>query len=430
MKKAISSQEYMNPCALKDWLAYLESFQSGLNNPELARTRKIAQSLSLLPVTTKVITVTGTNGKGSCVAFLEAIMLAAGLRVGAYTSPHVLRYNERIRVNGIDASDAELIAAFTSIEEARGENALSFFEFSTLAAFWLFQQKQLDVLILEVGVGGRFDPVNILDPDVAVITTVALDHTQILGSTRAAILREKAGIMRKHRPVVCGDPNPPNNIFALADEYKAILYLQNRDFSFTFADDRWSWYCNADEFINLPLPKLPVQNAATALMVIKLLQSKLDIPPQAIIQGINTAVLTGRYQKISLPGKGELILDVAHNPEAAELLAQKLKQEKIEGKLVAVMSMFQDKDITTTLKHLIPLIEHWYIGKLHHTRAASADFLTNCLRDKGVSQITLMPTISAAMQQAIAESTEIDKILTFGSFHTVAEVLEWLNGDK
>lgn len=442
----------MNGCSLKNWLVYLESLPSGLNSPDLERTRKIAQSLNLFPITTKVITVTGTNGKGSCVAFLEAILLAAGFKVGAYTSPHVLHYNERIRINGSNVSDSDLVPAFAAVAEAKKDVVLSFFEFTTLAALLLFKNSPLDVLILEVGVGGRLDPVNIVDPDIAVITTVALDHTQILGSSREAIATEKSGIMRPLKDVVCGDLCPPANIFKIAQLLSARLHLLNREYNYESSDEVWTWKSGELSLNNLPVPKLPMQNAATALMVIKLLQQSLSIPNGAIEQGLLTATLLGRYQKLSLENKVEIILDVAHNPEAALLLAKKLNKEIIAGRVLAVMSMFQDKDIMATLQPLIPLVDCWYIGKLHNSRAAEVEALSSSLQKLASSEeifpdetsqlsanpkdqskrinvnyankIKKFPTIDVAMQQAIAESVEIDRIITFGSFHVVAEVLE------
>ena len=413
---------------LTAWLQHIEVLPSGLNNNSLAGVKSVAQKLGLLSFSGKIITVGGTNGKGSCVVFLEAILLAAGYKTGAFISPHILRYNERIRLNGKDIDDQTLCKVFAQIESARGDTVLSYFEFSTLAALAIFKKKKIDVLILEVGLGGRFDAVNILDADIAVITTISFDHTKILGNTRVAIGQEKSGIMRPFKPVICGDANVPKSIYVAVKQTKAILYSANKDFSFTQQNGCWNWHFAKSNIEKLPLPKLPLANAATVLMVVKLLQKDLKIPKKAIVVGLKKAFLPGRLQRIIVANK-EIIFDVAHNPESAALLAQNLVKLAPQGRILAVVSMLSDKNITTTLQPLTKIIDKWYLGVLTGCRAASAKQLTRCLVKAGGSIFVTLPTITKALQQAIAECGIKDRIVVLGSFHTVAEGLKFI-GDK
>lgn len=413
---------------IAEWFSYLQTFPSGLQNPDLERTRKIALRLDLLKHNCQIITVAGTNGKGSCVAILEAILLAAGFKVGAYISPHVLTYNERIRVDAKSIDDVALLEAMQIIENARGEVVLSFFEFTTLVAFYLFKKVQPDFLILEVGLGGRVDPVNLLDANIALIGTIALDHTQILGDNREAIATEKAGIMRPGKPVVCADPHPPVNLGKHATALQAPIFMLGQDFEYSLERNSWSWSGNTRKLDLLPIPRLPVQNAAAVLMVITLLQEHYpSITEKAIITGLKQAFLLGRYQKIVLSNNKEIIVDVAHNPESAALLAQNLAKEKTAGRLIAVMSMLQDKDIAKTVQPLINIIDIWHIGEVGCQRAANIDILHSNLQQMGASQILAKPSIRQALQQAIADCQEKDKIVVFGSFYTVAEVLKLIN---
>lgn len=392
---------------LTAWLRYLEALPSGLSNNSLVRVKSIAQKLGLLSFSEKIIVVGGTNGKGSCVIFLEAILLAAGLKTGAFISPHVLRYNERIRLNGKDIDDATLCRIFTQIENARGNTVLSHVEFSTLAALATFKKKKVDVLILEVGLGGRFDAVNILDADIAIITTISLDHTKILGNTREAIGREKAGIMRAFKPVICGDDDIPKSIYAAAKRTKAVLYSANKGFSFA-------------------RPKLPIASARAALMAIKLLQKDLKISKKAIVTGLKKAFLIGRMQRI-IAANREIIFDVAHNPESAVLLAQNLVKRASKGYNLAVLSMLSDKNITATLRPLTKIVDKWYLGALTGSRATSTGQLARCLIKAGASNFVALPTVAGALKQAIAECRIKDRIVVFGSFHTVAEGLRVFN---
>lgn len=394
---------------LTSWLKYLETFPSGVNNNSLDNIKKVAHKLNLLnfykKYSGKIIIVGGTNGKGSCVVSLESILLAAGYRTGAFISPHLLRYNERIRLNGADIDNRNLIQAFRQVEQARADIILSYFEFSALAALAIFKKQNIDILILEVGLGGRFDSVNILDADIAIITTVSCDHTSILGDTREAIGYEKAGIMRAFKPVICGDVNIPKSVSNFANKTKAILY-------------------SAPCLKSLKNNSITA-NTPTVLMTIKLLQQDFKISKIAINAGLKKAFLPGRLQRITIANK-EIILDVAHNPEAATLLAQNLAEIKCKSKghILAVMSMLSDKDITATLKTMAKIIDKWYLGALTDIRATCTAQLAQCLLKAGGSNFIIFSTIAKALQQAIAECGEKDRIVMFGSFRTIADGLE------
>ena len=406
---------------LADWLQYLETLLSGLNNKSLDRVKSIAKKLNLLKFTGKIITVAGTNGKGSCVIFLESILLAAGLKVGAYISPHLLRYNERIRLDGKDIDNEALCQAFAVVKQACADIVLSYFEFTTLVALLIFKKQNPDVLILEAGLGGRFDAVNILDNDISIITTISLDHMQILGNTKDVIGYEKSGIMRSLKPVICGE-NMPASVSIAADNVQAKLYCLNKDFNYAEKNGYWSWRTASEIIENLPLLRLPVNSAALAIMAIKLLSEDFKISSQAIIIGLKNAFLPGRLQRLIFNGK-EIIFDVAHNHESASLLALNLNKNKSSGRVLAIVGMFGDKDIIGTLKPLVGIVDRWYFGVLDSPRAASTVHLVRCLQMAGSNNFVSLPTITVSLQQAIAECQEKDRIAVFGSFYAVAEGL-------
>lgn len=407
---------------MQKWLFYLDSLSPGLNITSLDHVKKIAQELGVTKFPSKVITVGGTNGKGSCVVFLEEILMAAGYKVGAYISPHLLRYHERIRINGEAVDDDILCAAFAVVQMAQGNTTLSYFEFGTLTALQIFKQMELDVLLLEVGLGGRLDAVNIIDADIAVISTISLDHTAQLGNTREEIGREKSGIMRKFRPIVCGDPSPPRSIYTSANKIKATLYCAKRDFVYKIESTKWDWEFGTWHLEELPIPKLPIPDAATALMVIALLLPDMPVDYGAIVSGLNNAFLLGRLQRLQqLP---EVIADVAHNMESAEWLAANLKQNSIAGKTLAVLSMLKDKDIVATLKPLLNIVDKWHVGQLAMERAASLKQLRDGFHCCGESKVRFHLSIVEAFHEALAEAKEIDRIVVFGSFYTVSEILK------
>lgn len=407
------------------WLQHLDSLPSGLSHKSLEHLKGIASELGVLSFSGKVITVTGTNGKGSSIIFLESILLAAGLNTGAYISPHIFHYSERIRVNGVAVDEKTLCWAFALVEKVRAKTniVLSYFEFTTLVALVIFKKQDPDVLFLEVGLGGRYDAVNILDSDIAVITTIAFDHTKILGNTRDIIGWEKAGIIRPLKPVICG-LDMPNSVYLEVQDKRAELYCLDKDFTYSVKTKCWSWCFDQEVLVNLPLPKLPLMSAALALMAIKLLSRDFKISQSSIVSGLKSAFLPGRLQKLMIFGR-EVIFDVAHNGEAATLLAASLLQEKSVGRIFAVVSILKDKDVIAVLKPLVGVIDRWYTGIINDMRAAEGSQLSQCLQDVGVSDFILLPNINTSLQQAIAESQEKDKIVVFGSFYVVAEGLNY-----
>lgn len=389
---------------LSSWLTYLETLHPKAIDLGLDRVGKVAHALNLIPFNSFVITVAGTNGKGSCVALSESILSAAGYRVGAYTSPHLLRYNERVRINGEFVTDEMLCKAFVEIEKARGDVSLTYFEFGTLAALLLFKQANLDVAILEVGMGGRLDATNIIDADIAIISSIALDHTEWLGNDREAIGFEKAGIMRAGKSCVCGDFDVPQSIRKYAQELRTNLYCPNEGSGYSFD--------------NLPLPKIAQQNAATVLKAIELLPQTFEVNRNAIKTGLKQVFLPGRFQII-----GKTILDVAHNPAAGELLAKNLQLMPCSGRTLAVVGMLSDKDILGTIQPLFPHVSAWYVGGLDVPRGAPTKLLADQIRI-GANTVSEYISVTAAYRQALADAQPSDRIIVFGSFYTVAEVMQ------
>lgn len=407
--------------SLTQWLAYIESLHPENIKLGLERVKTVATSLKIFPEGVKIFTIAGTNGKGSTATFLAAILQNAGYATAVYTSPHLLRFNERIRINGIDVSEAELIEAFEAVEKGRGDVSLTYFEFTTLAAFLLFKQTKLDVWILEVGLGGRLDAVNIIDPDVAIITTIALDHMDWLGDDREKIGWEKAGIMRKGIPVVCGDSDPPDSISKAAQTCGANLYCLGRDFTYDqTSDETWSWRRGSQGYTNLPMPDLPLQNAATALIALTL--SGLEINREAFSKGLKQARLMGRFQVFSKPIN--TILDVAHNPQSAQYLADRLSKIPFAGTTRAVVGILKDKDIPGILRPLLPHIDRWYVGGLEVPRGETAENMANYLHNLGVSAYDTHTSVTSAFQAALDDSLKtIDRIVVFGSFYTAGEIM-------
>lgn len=394
---------------LNQWLNWQQTSHPTEIELGLERCRTVAQRLNLLSSAFPIISVAGTNGKGSSVILLDSILSAAGYSVGRYTSPHLLRYNERICVNGNTATDADICQAFELIDKARAEISLTYFEFSTLAAVLIFQQYNVDVAILEVGLGGRLDAVNVFDAEIALVTAIDIDHVDWLGDDREAIGFEKAGIFRQQRPAVCSDPNPPQSLIDHAKNLQSPLYCINRDFSYPS---------------HLPAPKLAgeyqKQNAAGVLMVLKLL--KLSVSEAAISQGLTTATLAGRFQ--ILPGPITRILDVAHNPLGARKLAALLAEQTCKAKTHALIGMLKDKDIVQVLKILIDYIDEWHVTDLKAERAASSEFIAEQLQNLSVSTIKKYSSVNMAYKQILSNANEGDRIIVFGSFYTVAAVLE------
>lgn len=408
------------------WLTWQESLHPFTIDLGLDRVADVYQQMGLDKPAPIVISVAGTNGKGSSVAMLSAILTAAGYRVGCYTSPHLLRYNERISVGEQNIDDEALCRAFDHVDTARTNISLTYFEFGTLAALSFFSSIELDVVVLEVGLGGRLDAVNVVDSDVALITAIGIDHQQWLGESRESIAGEKAGIMRTGRPWVCSDPAPPKILFSHANELEAPGYILGQEFSYERDKNSWSWKGPSKSHLNVDMPRLEggfqLQNAAGVLQVLDLLETQLHIEHDAINSGLNSVSLPGRYQRLA--GGIDQIVDVAHNPHAAQALASALADDPCGGKTLAVVAMLIDKDIAGVLSALLEQVDEWYLGSLDVPRGAHSKQLKRYLQDAHTqSPIMAYNSVTEAHIQAMENATKADRIVIFGSFFTVAEVL-------
>ncbi|PZP21306.1 bifunctional tetrahydrofolate synthase/dihydrofolate synthase [Pseudomonas kuykendallii] len=421
----------MIECSLGDWLAYLEQLHPTAIEMGLERSREAARRLGLGRPAPRVITVTGTNGKGSTCAFLAELMRAQGLRVGVYSSPHLLRYNERVRLNGIEASDAQLCEAFAAVEAARGDISLTYFEMGTLAAFWLFERAGLDAVVLEVGLGGRLDAVNLIDADLALVTSIGLDHADWLGDSRESVAFEKAGILRAGRPALCGDLDPPAPLLDKAAELHAPLYLRGRDYDLAIGEQGWHWQGRDGagqvlELHDLPLLDLPMENAALALQAFALLG--LDWQPPVLFEALARTRVTGRLDRRAIHWRGKsltLLLDVGHNPHAAEYLARRLASTPIGGQRLAVFGLLADKDLAGVLQPLLPQIASWSVAALPTPRSRPAAELLAALQEAG-AEASDAGDIGRAIEAQCERASTGDEIVVFGSFYCVAEALEWL----
>ncbi len=422
---------------LADWLNWQEGLHPRAIDLGLERVRVVFDALGAAPPAPHVVTVAGTNGKGSVVAFLEAMLRASGLRVGAYTSPHLERYNERVRIDGREVDDASLVAAFDRVDRARGDTSLTYFEFGTLAAFDLFARAPLDVALLEVGLGGRLDAVNVVDADVAVITTIDLDHQDWLGGDRESIGREKAGILRGGRPAVCGDRDPPRSVLARAVEIGVTLDVAGRDFQARRGGQTWRWEGAGVRLDDLPLPALvapcQIDNAATAIMALHRMPPGCAVHERAIRKGLEEAVNAGRFEWLAGPGQcpGRWLCDVAHNPQAARVLAAGLAVLHCDGRRIAVFGVLADKDIPGILEPLLPFVDVWHLATPDSPRAARATDVAALLA--GLSHagpITVHDTIAQACTAACDDARMDDEVLVFGSFHTVGEMRAWRHSSK
>lgn len=407
---------------LREWLERLERLHPREIELGLERVGEVWRRLRPAQVPFVTVTVGGTNGKGSVVRLIESVLLAAGRHVGAYTSPHLLRYNERIRIGGAEVTDDTLCAAFERVESARGETSLTYFEFGTLAALDLFVRAGVDVALLEVGLGGRLDAVNLIEPDVAVVTSVDVDHTDWLGETREAIGREKAGIFRAGRPAVCGDPEPPASLPAHAHATGARLYRAGAHFRYRETGRDWSWNAGEIQLTGLPRPRLELQNAATALMALACLPERVVVNEEAVRQGLANTSLPGRFQIIE--GEVPVILDVAHNPAAATRLAERLAATECDGRTLAVVAMLADKDGCGTLGALTDRVDAWFPAGLEGARGAPSSRLEDCLSTFGAEVSGSHPHVADALDAALADARPGDRVLVFGSFRTVAEAME------
>ncbi|VEG96923.1 bifunctional folylpolyglutamate synthase/ dihydrofolate synthase [Aeromonas encheleia] len=402
--------------SLVDWLSYLEQIHPVNIDMGLDRVGAVARRMGLTRLPFKVITVAGTNGKGSSCVMAASILMAAGYRVGVYSSPHLLRFTERVRVDGTELADSEHCAAFAAVEAARAEIALTFFEFATLAGLWLFRRAVPDVLLLEVGLGGRLDATNVVESDVAMITSIALDHCDWLGDTREAVAVEKAGVYRAGKPAISGEPNPPATIASEAQRLGACLRQVGVDFSATEHDSGWDYH-GLNHWSDLPKPALPLMNAVTVLAALESLG--LPLPEAAIRQGLAEACLAGRMQRLQTHPL--VIVDVAHNPHSAAYLASQLRQIPCNGRRRAVVGMLKDKDMAGSLAELDGLVDQWFLASLDGPRAASAAQLATALGEQGPA--ATFESVSMAYNAALAASEPEDMVIVFGSFYTVAAVL-------
>lgn len=414
---------------LDEWLSWQESLNPKEIDLGLDRVSQVLQRLGHgTHFSCPLISVAGTNGKGSVVAYLEAIALAGVRRVCCYTSPHLLRYNERIRINGKEIDDQSLCMAFERVDQARGDFALTYFEFGTLAAIDIFSTAEPDLVIMEIGLGARLDAVNVMDPDVAVITTIAIDHTDWLGSNREAIGQEKAGVMRARRPAVCGDPNPPQSLLETATNLQVDLKRIGRDFRVERQDDNWS-VAAVDQTIDLlPLPALAgdfqLNNAATAVIAIKSLQQYWP-GDEDIKQGLRRVRLPGRFQIIRQ--KPLVIVDVAHNPQAAAALASQLRSQTCGGETHAIIAMLADKAVADVIALLLGEVDYWYTAGLEsEARGLPASEMAGIVEQLAADvKLSAASTIADACTRAFTTVNEDDRIIVFGSFYTVAEAMRF-----
>lgn len=419
--------------ALETWLARIEARHPTEIEMGLERVGAVYARIDCGRPAAQVITIGGTNGKGSTVAFVEAIARAAGWRVGAYTSPHLLAYNERVRIDGRDVDDAALVEAFEAVEAARGDTPLTYFETGTLAALWLFARAGLDLAVLEVGLGGRLDAVNIVEPDVAVITTVGLDHQDWLGQDVETIGHEKAGIARAWKPLVIGDTDPPASVLQHAYRIGAVAIRGGSDFLYAPTDaGTWIWREVGFE-VELPMPVLaaPVQlrNAAVAIAAIRALDR--DLEDAALAAGIAGATVAGRLQRFERAGV-EIVVDVAHNPQAAQALADWLVAAPANGRTVAVYAALADKDASGVAEALAPLVAHWHLAGSTVAGARGQDAATLHARLSAVLKagVTEHIDVATALAAALSGAVAGDRVLVFGTFHAAAAALQVLQGRR
>jgi dihydrofolate synthase/folylpolyglutamate synthase len=428
-----SSHNVDLPVDLAGWLTYLESIHPQSIDMGLDRVEAVKGELKLTQ-SFAVITVGGTNGKGSTCRMLESIYHQAGYRVGCYLSPHLMRYNERVRVGGQDVTDQALVEAFMAVERARRLAAVSltYFEFGTLAAMWVFAQSSLELVVLEVGLGGRLDAVNVFEPDCSVVTSVAMDHMEYLGDTRELIGFEKAGIFRHEKPAICADNDPPQSLVKHAEAIGAQLLVKGRDFDFKSTPLQWSYWGPQGVRHALPWPALrgryQLSNAAAALTVLGQMGGRCPVSINHIREGMLLAENPGRFQV--LPGQPTVVLDVAHNPHAAAALVDSLKQLPKAGRTVAVFSMLSDKEIASVIEILRPSIDHWWVAGIAGPRGCTGDYLCTLLQQAGITALSTARDLQSAFFAARKSASEDDKIIVFGSFYTVAAVMSALEDSK
>lgn len=409
--------------SLNDWLTWLEQQHPKAIDLGLDRIAQVADRLQLRQLNCPVITVGGTNGKGSTVATLVSLAKASNRKVGSYTSPHLIRFNERICINGVEVADDVLVRAFEDIEAVRGDISLTYFEFTTLAAFQIFKTSHLDVAILEVGLGGRLDAVNMVDADVSVVTSIGLDHMDWLGNTRDLIGREKAGIYRTNRPAICGDREPPAELIKVAQEKGADLRLKGVDFEAQLNGDTWNYRDSLGELTNLPKPGIAIENAMTALAAWR--AAGLHLNADEVSLGIKNARLSGRAEVVA--HNPEIILDVAHNPHGAEFFMRQLPPNKPNQRTFAVFGILADKDAAGVLDACLGRVDAWFLGSLNVPRGSNWQAIEPLLIERGMLIKGRHASIELALREARKHATALDRIIVFGSFYTVGEARTALN---
>jgi len=415
---------------LAGWLAYVERLHPSTIALGLDRLQVVLGRLAV-PEFCPIFTVGGTNGKGSTCAMLEACLRVAGYRVGCYTSPHLLRYNERVRIDGREADDATLAEAFREVEAARGEVPLTYFEFGTLAAWLAFARAKLDALVLEIGLGGRLDAVNAFEPDCAILTSVALDHQDYLGDTLDRIGWEKAHIFRPAKPAIVGDPNPPGSVLEHAREIGTDLQVIGREFGYVADGTQWRYFGPGGTRSGLAMPALrgtvQLSNAACTIAALDSLRTRLPVGAQDVRNGLAAVELPGRFQV--LPGRPTVVLDVAHNPQAAAVLAANLAAMGPFRRTFVVLGMLRDKDIAGVCRTLAGRIDRWYVATLANPRGATAEEVERAIVASGAGgEIRRFASPREAFAAARGDANDGDRIAAFGSFYTVAEVMAVRNG--
>lgn len=411
---------------LKAWLSWQEKSHPLTIDLGLERVAKVYNALNPAGLKLLTITVAGTNGKGSCVAYLEAIYRAQGYRVGAYTSPHILKYNERIKIDGRPVGDDIICQAFERIEKVRDNISLSYFEFGTLAALDIFSRADLDIQLLEVGLGGRLDAVNIVEPDVAIISSIGIDHVAWLGETREAIGYEKAGIFRKSVPAIIGDPLPPNSLVQVAGDKEASFYAIGKDFGYTKQQNDWLWFSGEKRLSHLPEPALKgehqYRNASAVIMAITQLADRLPVNEQSIRLGLENVQLPGRFQL--LEGDIPVLLDVGHNPEAVRTLVEYLNQNFPNRRIHAIFSMMRDKDIAEVLRIMNPVVYDWFFAPLTNVRAATEALMREIFSQHAMDNVSFgYAGFADAFTSAKKQAGKGDLLLVFGSFFLVSDCL-------
>ncbi|MEG9531307.1 bifunctional tetrahydrofolate synthase/dihydrofolate synthase [Mannheimia indoligenes] len=420
--------------SLETWLSYLEQAHSKPIDMGLERIKAVAKALDLLNPAPYVITVAGTNGKGSTCRLLEVALLKSDFRVGVYSSPHLIHYNERVRINGNILPDSDHVQSFAKINEKKTAS-LTYFEFSTLSAFELFKQNQLDIVILEVGLGGRLDATNIVNPNLAIITSIDIDHVAFLGDNREDIGREKAGIFREKIPVIIGEPDCPNSIREIAESLSCNAFYRNQDWQFEIKNNLFHWTSKERSFKDLPVPLIPIPNAGTALAALMQLPFKID--EQIIREAFLEAQMIGRFQTLTdkdfekFSGRkpvAKVIIDVGHNPHAARYLADKLAELKqANQKIYAVFSALEDKDLSGIVEPLDNIIDEWHCAGLDCWRGQSGEaVLSKVVKVLPNSTACSYENVATASLVLFGKVTKQDIVLVFGSFHTVADFMLWL----